>query len=80
MKTVWTSGLDAGKKVEVKQEFTSAHHLRMRLKELLNKKIDNSRKQVTLKELYDSPNWALLQADNVGFIRALEEVISLLED
>lgn len=27
---------------------------------------------------YDSPSWALTQADTVGYIRALQEVIELL--
>lgn len=79
MKTVWTKGLDAERREEVKRDFLSSSLLRSRLKDLLEEKKMASMKAVTLKDSYDSPNWALLQADNIGFIRALEEVISLLE-
>lgn len=78
MKTVWVNGLDAEKKVEMKKEFNSSSLLRERLSALLTDKKRSNRKKNTLETAYDNPNWAFLQADSVGYERALEEVISLI--
>jgi len=32
------------------------------------------------KAQYDSPNWAYQKADDIGYRRALEEIIGLLEE
>lgn len=79
MKTLWNKGLDAEKKAEVKKDFEAAALLRSRLKLLLDEKIESSRTKARSSNTYDSPSWALTQADSIGYERALFEVISLLE-
>lgn len=79
MKTTITKGLEAEKAKEVKAEFLSSAILRERLRHLLNEKITTNRTATTSKDAYGIPNWAYLQADAVGYERALNEVISLLE-
>lgn len=81
MKTIWLKGVSsAEKKREVRQDFIQAHNLRQRLKELLEEKIEAKRSEVRKNNTYESPNWALVQADAVGYERALFEVISMIFD
>lgn len=79
MKTSWKDSLTPEKKKEIELEFNSSTILRNRLIYILNKKIKSSTTETRLKASYDSPNWGLLQADAIGYERALLEVISLLE-
>lgn len=79
MKTILTAGLDEQKKKEVTQDFVGAVALRAQLSKVLEGKIASNRKDTFSKDAYASPSWAYLQADNVGYERALREVISLIE-
>lgn len=81
MKTIWTKGLKtAQQRTEVKQEFIKGAPLRERLKLLLEEKIDSKRREVRNSNTYESPSWALVQADAIGYEKALFEVISLIID
>lgn len=79
MKTSITKGLSEQEASEIKVEFVRAAHLRKRIIKLLEEKYDSERKNSLTKERYESPSWAYIQADAVGYERALREVISLLE-
>lgn len=80
MKTAWSSGIkDADRKKEIKQAFLAAIVMRKRLIEMLQKKQDSSIKGSRSEDAYESPNWALKQADARGYERALQEVMSLLD-
>lgn len=78
MKTVWTKGLNEQQKEEIRGAFVGSANLRSRLTHLLNEKIQSRRKDSIGVDKYDSPGWAYLQADTVGYERALNEVISLI--
>lgn len=78
MKTVWTKGLKVQEREEITRDFQASAMLRKRLIVLLRDKIDAGRTCSTSKERYESPSWAYIQADEVGYGRALQEVISLL--
>lgn len=78
MKTVITSGLKGQEAAIVREEYLSSPSLRKRLVELLIKKQEHSYNERISKSAYDNPNWSLLQADQVGYERAMKEVISLL--
>lgn len=78
MKTIWTTGLDPKTKKEIEDDFKSCPLLRERLSAILSKKIDSLRDSTVSKDAYASPSWAYLQADAVGYERAMKEVISLL--
>ncbi len=78
MKTTWWNGLDQQGEKDIKSSFKAATRVRERLSEICNNKIDTSLS--TTKKQYDNPNWAYMQADNLGYRRALEEIISLLEE
>ena len=76
MKTAWLKGLNAQEKIECKSEFVGAARLRERLIALLEDKADERRKAVRSGNAYDNPNWALVQADAIGYEKAIYEVIS----
>lgn len=61
-------------------EYKHAAVLRLRFVKILQDKIDAERKNTLKRELYDSGNWGLKQADSIGYIRALEETINLMQE
>lgn len=79
MKTSLTSGLNESDKSLFTQEFKSSPFLRKQISSVLSKKIDSYYVGMRDKSGYESPNWALSQADSIGYTRALNEIISLLE-
>lgn len=80
MKVRWTTGLSKQDATEIKANFKEALVLRRRLVRLLEGDIDSSIKQSRSKLLYENPNWALLQADQRGYERALAEIIALIDE
>ena len=78
MKSTWFNGMNAEQKTIMRSEFNSSAGLRLRLAELLKTKIDTKRTSVRSDDMYTVPNWNLLQADAIGYEKALLEVISLL--
>lgn len=80
MKTVWTTGLSSDDtKKDIAESFSQGALLRRRLSELLQDKMDTEVVARTKREDYESPSWAYKQADSSGYLRALREVISLIE-
>lgn len=49
------------------------------LKNILEKKLDEIEASRTRKLDYDSPNWAVKQADYIGSIRVIKDVLTLLD-
>ena len=52
--------------------------IRKLLAEELNKRIDTNVLASEKKDKYDLPSWAELQADSIGYRRAMRELIKLL--
>lgn len=78
MKNSWVKGLDDQKKADIEASFKAASLIRKRLAEILQEKLEVSSKHARSKVTYDNPNWAYLQADQVGYERCLQEIIELL--
>ena len=78
MKSSWTEQLDAEISKEVRSNFKAAFLTRKRLASMLLDKVESSNRAARLKDSYDSPNWAFLQADQRGYERAMYEVIALI--
>lgn len=79
MKRSWTLGIkDAERVKDIKQEYASSAILRERLQEMLDKMQESARRQNISEMSYDNPNWALKQADYVGYMRAFEEIKNIL--
>jgi hypothetical protein len=80
MKASWTSGLNKELANDVRINFKEALVVRRRLAKMLEGMADASTKASRSKLLYDNPNWALLQADQRGYERALSEIIKLIDE
>jgi len=80
MNIVWTKGLDTRKADEVRIEYASSPILRARLTKILNDKNDLTVRQERSKEALDNPNWALKQAYQMGYEKAIEEILNLFSD
>ena len=78
MKINWTKGLKVQEKQEIEAGFAACAQIRQRLEVLANEKIKAKRKEMLSVDAYQSPSWAYLQADAVGYERALREIISLI--
>lgn len=78
MKIAITKGLNEQESDEMRQAFAHAVYLRKRVIKLLNEKITVNNKATRTKDAYGIANWAFLQADAVGYERAMQEVIGLL--
>ena len=76
MKTVWTSHL---KTAEERKNFAdyvrNSKDLLDRLQDLCYNYIQDAEKSSS--NDYDSPSWAYKQADKVGYIRAMKQIIEL---
>ncbi len=79
MKHSLTNGLDVDAKSDLEGTFIAALLLRKRLAVVLAKKIEDARAGSVKKEKYDCANWAYLQANNVGYERAMRELIEMME-
>lgn len=80
MKTVITAGLDQDQINELKGDFKASLALRLRLQKVLEDKVQEHFKAQYNRDGYESPNWTAMQADSMGYIRGLREVIALLDD
>lgn len=78
MKSTWFLGSDKSYDEDVRKEYASSAIMRKRLVDMLEKKKGEAHAASLSKDAYSSPNWGFLQADAVGFQRALDEVIKLL--
>jgi len=78
MKTTWTAGMSEDDAEEFEQHFTNALRLRERLTEIINNKYNSNLSNTLSKGNYENASWAYEQADSVGYMRALKEVLNLL--
>lgn len=76
----WTKGLDKELARDVKENFLHSSVIRKRLGVLIRNKMEENLKNQLLKGSYDTPNWSQLQADAVGYNRALQEILKLIEE
>ncbi len=79
MKTAITKGLVGTAKEEMILSFNASGNIRARLEFLLREKQESARKLRMQEDMYASPNWSLMQADYIGYTRAIEEMINLLK-
>ena len=80
MKTAIIKGLEGQELEEMENAFRSSGTIRKRLRQLIQERVDSSRDETRKRIQYDSPSWAYVQADQIGFERACYEIISLLSE
>ncbi len=78
MKTLFLHGLDKEDTEEMEASFIASRVMRKKLNKILSSKVAHTHAWQSSKNSYGEPNWALQQADAMGYIRALEEVMSLM--
>lgn len=75
---VWTKGMKEGDQKSFEETLRHNHHLLARLSEILEEWIAEADKQSLSKSSYDNPNWPYLQADLIGYKRALTKVKEII--
>tara|TARA_Y100000310_G_C20394159_1_gene674242 strand:- start:410 stop:727 length:318 start_codon:yes stop_codon:yes gene_type:complete len=80
MKTAILKGLEPDIKAEVRGLFKSSLTLRKQLVKVLETKVSEHFRAQYNRDNYDNANWAYAQADSMGYVRGLREVISLLSE
>lgn len=78
MKTVWTKGQNEQRTEDITSSFQACGLIRGRLAEILEEKIQAKFNTMTSDDAFKEPNWALEQAANAKYIRAMKEIISLI--
>ncbi len=77
MKTTWYKGVtDDQIKEDIKSSFLGSTVMRKRLAEICEDKIKSS--LTTAEVQYECPNWTYKQADNIGYRRAMKDIINLI--
>lgn len=79
MKTVWTAGLSNELSRSVTQEFKGSPAMRDRLSEMIQTKINSAFVEARSKDGYSDPSWAYKQADFLGYMRGMQEILKLIE-
>ena len=80
MKSAWTKGVkDEEVRADIVSAFNSSSFLRERLSEMLETKTTSKQKDCMNVSNYEKNSWAFQQADSQGYLRALSEILSLLE-
>lgn len=75
MKLSLTKGLGPDEKKGLENSFNNSGVFRERLKEVL---LDKAELTLSLSQ-YDKASWPFYHADQIGYIRAIKEIISLIE-
>lgn len=79
-KTILFAGLEPDVEKELRGDFKSSLLIRKRIAKVLNDKIETARKDLRNKDHYADGSWTYRMADNLGYERALLEIISLLTE
>lgn len=78
MKMELLAGLLPEDQEKRKQLLRACHEALDVYREVLEARLKKTHEELTSKKLYDSANWAYMQADLVGLARAYKEIIDLL--
>lgn len=79
-KSILFAGLDPDIEKELRGDFKSSLLIRKRISKILNDKVETSRKDLRNKDHYADGSWSHRMADQLGYERALYEIISLLTE
>lgn len=80
MKIRWKQGLEPQVQKDLESFYKESKVIRGRLTQMLRDIIEEKRAASVAAVTYDNPNWAYLQADRVGYERALRDVMELIND
>ncbi len=80
MKIRWKQGLEPQQQLDLESFYKDSKVIRGRLTAMLRDIIEEKRAASVASATYDNPNWAYLQADRVGYERAIRDVIELINE
>lgn len=80
MYSAWNSHLPKDKKHEFQINVSAAQPVIRRTREILQKKLEASQKEMLTKEGYSSASWPYLQADLLGEQRAYATILDLIQN
>ena len=78
MQVRWTKGLTEQQDADLRLQLKASTNIFERLGQLLQEDIASVVKVQESRGLYESPNWAMHQADNIGEIRAYKRILRLI--
>lgn len=78
MQIRWTKGLTEQQDQDLRLQLKASTNIFERLGQLLQEDINAVVKVQESRGLYESPNWAMYQADNIGEIRAYKRILRLI--
>ena len=73
----WASHLQGEEKKKFEELVIHNTTLLRRLTDIISRKIDTANKKNLSKQGYEDSTWAFKQADHVGYVRALNEILQL---
>ena len=81
MNTAWTKGIRKGSQEDkdIRSSYAESFIIRKRLAQVLKDKTESKMKAAMSNDAFDSPSWAFLQAESIGYAKAMKEIISLLD-
>jgi len=77
LSTLWLKGLDTDEKKELTLRVIENQSIIEAVQRIILDKAKTANREL-LKTQYDSPAWSELTADRIGYLRALEEMKSIL--
>ena len=81
MNTAWTKGIRKGSQEDkdIRANYVESALIRKRLLQMLESKFDVRIKAAMANDNFDSPSWSFLQAESIGYAKALKEIMYLLD-
>lgn len=81
MNSAWTKGLRKGSQEDkdIRALYAESFILRKRLLTILQDKFDIKVKAAMNSDNFDSPSWAYVQAESIGYAKALKEIMTILD-
>jgi hypothetical protein len=76
----WTAGLKPEEVNELVKQLEGAQPIWERLSSILDQRVKASVDKQLSFSTYESPNWAYVQADAVGYQRAIKEILELIKE
>ena len=76
----WTANLSPEEEKEFAIKLREASDVFERLSSILDQRVKSLVSKQISSNTYDSPSWAYIQADAIGYQRAIQEVLELIKE
>lgn len=76
----WTTGLSKNEKKELEYAINNSSVVFNRLRHILDQRLEASIADQHSQLKYETPNWPLLQADYIGYQRAIKDLLTFFKE